>query len=150
MFNVQRFTVHDGPGIRTEFFLKGCPLRCEWCGNPESYIKKPQVGVFSQRCIGVDVCGDCLKACPKNDGFMFKIAEVVKDDKTKYQVTGINRDLCDNCLECHKSCPVDALKLWGEEMTIDEAMKVILKDKEYYQKNNGGVTISGGEFTFCW
>ncbi len=137
VFNIQRFTVHDGPGIRTEFFLKGCTLRCRWCGNPESYIKKPQVGVFSNRCIGTEVCGDCITSCPEGNEEMFVIGE----DK----IVGINRDKCTNCTKCYDACPSDALKLWGQEMTVDEAMEVIRKDKSFYAENNGGVTVSGGE-----
>lgn len=137
VFNVQRFTVHDGPGIRTELFLKGCSLRCKWCGNPESFISKPQVGLFSSKCLGTEICGDCIKVCPLDDGSMFKI----KDKK----IVGINRLKCDNCTKCYQECPADAMKLWGQEMTVDEAMTIILKDKSYYLENNGGVTISGGE-----
>lgn len=137
VFNIQRFTVHDGPGIRTEFFLKGCPLRCKWCGNPESFSAKTEVGVFPQRCIGVSKCGDCIKACPQEKGEMFSI----EDDK----VTGINRDLCTGCAKCYDACPVDALKLWGEDISVEEAMEIVLKDKNYYKDNNGGVTVSGGE-----
>lgn len=137
VFNIQRFTVHDGPGIRTEFFLKGCTLRCRWCGNPESYIKKPQVGIFSNKCIGTKACGDCITACPEGDEEMFVIA----DDK----IIGIDRDKCTNCTKCYDECPSDAMKLWGTDMTVDEAMEVILKDKSFYEENNGGVTISGGE-----
>ncbi len=137
VFNVQRFTVHDGPGIRTEFFLKGCNLRCNWCGNPESFIKQPQIGVFTNQCIGVDVCGDCISICPQDGEKVFN----VQDNK----VISINRELCDNCLKCYDECPSDALKLWGEEMTVEDAMKIIRKDKAYYKENNGGVTISGGE-----
>lgn len=136
VFNVQRFTVHDGPGIRTEFFLKGCPLRCDWCGNPESFKKVPQIGVYPTRCIGVSKCGDCVKACHNGK----EIFEIVDD-----QIVSINRDLCDNCLKCYDECPSDALKLWGEKMSVDDAMEIILKDKKFFEKNNGGVTISGGE-----
>ncbi len=137
VFNIQRFTVHDGPGIRTEFFLKGCTIRCRWCGNPESFIKKPQVGVFSNRCIGTEACGDCITACPEGDEEMFTIS----DNK----IIGINRDKCTNCTKCYDACPSDALKLWGREMNVEEAMEVIRKDKSFYEENNGGVTISGGE-----
>ncbi len=136
VFNIQRFNVHDGPGIRTEIFLKGCTLRCAWCGNPESYVRRKQVAVYKNQCIGISKCGDCLEACHKG-----KDTFIIEDDK----VVGIDRLSCDDCLSCYDECPSNALKIWGEEMTVDQAMKVILKDKEYYQKNNGGVTISGGE-----
>lgn len=137
VFNIQRFTVHDGPGIRTEFFLKGCTLRCRWCGNPESYIKKPQIGIFSNKCIGTEGCADCITACPEGNEEMF----VISDDK----IVGIDRDKCTNCTKCYDACPSDAMKLWGKEMDVSAAMEVIRKDKSFYQENNGGVTISGGE-----
>ncbi len=136
VFNVQRFTVHDGPGIRTEFFLKGCTLRCAWCGNPESYVKRKQVAVYKKQCIGISKCGDCLKACPKGEKTFF-----VEGD----YVTGIDRKVCDDCTLCYEECPSNALKVWGQEMTVDEAMEIIVRDKAYYEKNSGGVTISGGE-----
>ncbi len=135
VFNIQRFTVHDGPGIRTEFFLKGCTLRCRWCGNPESFIKQPQVGLFPNKCIGADICSDCIDVCPKGDIFE------IKDNK----IIAIDRDKCNNCSLCYEECPSDAMKLWGSEYTVDQAMEVIRKDKEFYKENNGGVTISGGE-----
>lgn len=137
VFNIQRYTVHDGPGIRTELFLKGCTLRCNWCGNPESYVKKKQIAVYKNQCIGVSKCGDCIKACPKQNENVFTI----EDDK----ITQIDKSICDDCLLCYDECPSNALKVWGEEMTVDQAMKVILRDKDYYEKNSGGVTISGGE-----
>ncbi len=137
VFNVQRYTVHDGPGIRTEFFLKGCTLRCAWCGNPESFVKKKQIALNKNQCIGVSKCGDCIKVCPKGGDKAF----IVEDDK----VVGIDKSVCDDCLLCYNEAPSDCLKIWGEEMTVDQAMTIILKDKEYYEKNNGGVTISGGE-----
>ncbi len=137
VFNVQRYTVHDGPGIRTELFLKGCPLRCEWCGNPESFVKKRQIALYKSKCIGIEKCGDCIKVCPKKDESAF----VIEDDK----IVAINKNVCDDCLLCYNECPSDALKIWGEHMTVEEAMHIIRKDKEFYSKNNGGVTISGGE-----
>ncbi len=137
VFNIQRYTVHDGPGIRTEFFLKGCTLRCAWCGNPESFHKKKQIAVYKNQCIGVSKCGDCIKVCPKGGKEVFKI----EDDK----IVGIDRSICDDCLLCYDECPSNALKIWGDEMTVDQAMNIIMRDKEYYEKNSGGVTISGGE-----
>lgn len=137
VFNIQRFTVHDGPGIRTEFFLKGCTLRCRWCGNPESYIKKPQIGIFSNKCIGTEGCSDCITACPEGNEEMFVISE--------NKIIGIDRDKCTNCTKCYDACPSDAMKLWGKEMDVSEAMEIISKDKSFYKENNGGVTISGGE-----
>ena len=136
IFNIQRFTVHDGPGIRTELFLKGCPLRCAWCSNPESFISYPQIGVYSTQCIGKSGCGECLNICPKEDALVFA------DDNI---VSAINRDVCDNCLRCYDACPSDALKRWGQRITAQEAVKAILADRNFYARSGGGVTISGGE-----
>jgi pyruvate formate lyase activating enzyme len=139
VFNIQRFTVHDGPGIRTEVFLKGCTLHCLWCSNPESYVQEQQVGVYSGKCIGVSRCGACINVCPRG-------AVIVKEDK----VTEINRDICDNCVKCQIACPSDALKEWGRKMTVDEVMDVILSDRNFYKQSGGGVTISGGESLLQW
>ncbi len=137
--NVQRFTVHDGPGIRTELFLKGCPLRCEWCSNPETYERFPQVGVFSDKCIG---CGYCVKACIEHG----KNALIVGENR----IAGINRDLCDNCLLCEEECMSGALKIWGKKTTIEEAMDIIRRDRDFYDRSGGGVTLSGGEALLQW
>lgn len=142
VFNIQRFTVHDGPGIRTEIFLKGCPLRCKWCSNPESYKLNPEVGVFEKRCIGINSCGLCIKACPKKDQNVFSI----RDNR----VVNINRQICNNCLKCVEVCHPSALKRWGKTMTVDEVMDIILSDRGFYEKSGGGVTISGGEALFQW
>ncbi len=138
VFNIQRFTVHDGPGIRTEVFLKGCPLRCLWCSNPESQKVHPQVGVYPDRCIGVDKCGFCISACPVEAGGAF----IVEDNR----VTGINRDVCTDCLRCAEECPaMKTLEIYGKEMTVEEVMEVVLADRDFYEKSGGGVTLSGGE-----
>ncbi len=139
VFNIQRFTVHDGPGIRTEVFLKGCTLRCRWCSNPESYVPEQQVGVYPGKCIGVSRCGACIRACPHG-------AIIVQEDK----VTRIDRDICNNCIKCQLACPSDALKEWGRKMTVDEVMEVVLSDRNFYKQSGGGVTISGGESLFQW
>ncbi len=137
--NVQRFTVHDGPGIRTELFLKGCPLRCQWCSNPETYERSPQVGVFTKKCIG---CGYCLKACEKHG----KNALIIGEN----HIVGINRKLCDNCLLCEDECMSGCLTIWGKKMTVDEAMDAIGRDRDYYERSGGGVTLSGGEALLQW
>lgn len=134
VFNIQRYTVHDGPGIRTELFLKGCPLSCLWCSNPESHRGKIQPGVYSSKCIGQDKCGSCTQVCGHN-ALMFENNKLVS----------IDRNSCMNCIECAKVCPSDAIKIWGEEMTVEQAMEIIRKDKAYYEKSGGGVTFSGGE-----
>ena len=139
VINIQRFTVHDGPGIRTEFFMKGCPLRCPWCSNPESYVVRPQIGVYPDECIGVDKCGFCLPVCPE---------KALKIDGGR--IRNIDREACHDCLACYNVCPSSALKLWGEEITFEKAMKIIRADRSYYEKSGGGVTFSGGEALLQW
>lgn len=137
--NVQRFTVHDGPGIRTELFLKGCPLRCEWCSNPETYETYQQVGVKSENCIG---CGYCLKACAKHGRNALIIGE--------NHIAGIDRTRCDNCLLCGEECVAGCLVVWGKKMTVEEAMDEIRRDRGFYDKSGGGVTLSGGDPLLQW
>lgn len=134
VFDIQRFTIHDGPGLRTEFFLKGCPLRCKWCGNPESFMKETQLGVYKSKCISKKKCGACLEVCP-NNALVFYRGKLIAIDRGK----------CTNCHACYNACPSDALKLWGKEMTVSECMSIIRKDFGYYKRSGGGVTVSGGE-----
>lgn len=134
IFNVQRYTIHDGPGIRTELFLKGCPLVCKWCGNPESQAGHMEPGVYPSKCIGKDKCGCCVSVCPAGS-LNFKEQTLVS----------IDRDQCVNCMKCADACPADAVKAWGRKMTVDQAMDLILRDIAYYRDSQGGVTVSGGE-----
>lgn len=135
VFNVQRFTLHDGPGIRTEFFLKGCPLRCKWCGNPESFKSYIQPGVFKNKCISEEKCGDCKIVCPSENILIFKEGKLSSIDSSK----------CIKCMKCMDVCPSDAIKQWGKTMNVEDCMKEIIKDKGFYEKSNGGVTVSGGD-----
>ncbi len=135
VLNVQRFTYHDGPGIRTELFLKGCPLRCEWCGNPESFKSYVQAGVYHLKCISKSHCGSCEAVCPVANTLLFY------DNK----ISAINRETCINCMACQDACPADAIKRFGNLMTVEACMKEIRKDRGYYERSGGGVTISGGE-----
>lgn len=135
VFNIQRFTIHDGPGLRTELFLKGCLMRCEWCSNPESWAPHIEVGVYKTKCISHKKCGACEEVCPHPGTLQFVRGKLVSIDRNK----------CTNCLACYNECPSDALKQWGKAMTVEECMKEIRKDKAYYEQSGGGVTVSGGD-----
>lgn len=130
VFNIQKFSIHDGPGIRTTVFLKGCNNECQWCHNPESLEMQPQLQFFSERCIG---CGACFQICPNQ-------VHVLQDDKRV-----IFRDRCKNCGLCIDACYSGALEFAGKSMSSNEVIDEILKDKVYYESSCGGVTFSGGE-----
>ncbi len=134
IFNIQRYTIHDGPGIRTEVFMKGCPLSCRWCGNPESQTVSVQPGVYTSRCIGEDKCGLCKEVCDAG-------ALIFTDGR----LTAVKRALCMNCMKCADSCPADAIKQWGEQISVEEVMEAVRRDAKYYESSGGGVTVSGGE-----
>lgn len=135
IFNIQRFTIHDGPGVRTELFLKGCPLRCRWCSNPEGWKPEIELGIYKAKCISEKKCGACLEACPKPGTLKFYRGKLVEMDRAR----------CEDCRACYEACPSDAIKLWGKRMSISECMREIRKDRGYYERSGGGVTISGGE-----
>ena len=135
VFNIQRFTMHDGPGIRTELFLKGCPLRCDWCGNPESLKSNIEAGVFSSKCISHEKCGSCEEVCEDKNMLTF----------TEGKLTSINSNKQEEWLASYNACPSDAIKQWGKSMSVEECMKEIRKDKGYYMRSGGGVTVSGGD-----
>ncbi|SUY46091.1 glycyl-radical enzyme activating family protein [Clostridium putrefaciens] len=128
--NIQKFSVHDGPGIRTTVFLKGCPLNCWWCHNPESQNKKHEILFFKERCTG---CGVCVKRCPEN----------AIEIKGGYPVT--DKDKCILCGKCSDFCPTNAKEYVGQDLSVKEIMKEIIKDQVFYEESEGGVTFSGGE-----
>lgn len=134
VFDIQRFSINDGPGIRTIVFLKGCPLSCLWCCNPESQKLEPVVMYSKEKCIS---CKRCMEACTygaidtANKGF-------------------IDRQKCVGCGECVSICPTGALTLKGENMTVEEVIRILKKDRTIYRKSGGGITISGGEPLVQW
>ena len=134
IFNIQRYTINDGPGIRTEIFMKGCPLKCRWCSNPESQRAAIEPGVYSSKCISEDKCGLCITAC-RQQALLFAGGSIA----------GIDRNRCIGCMKCAAACPSEAVRAWGEKMSLDEVMAVIEKDRAFYEKSGGGVTVSGGE-----
>jgi len=131
VFNIQHYCVHDGPGIRTNVFLKGCPLRCLWCANPESNEVKPQLMYQAEKCVG---CGACVAVCPR---------QAVSMGPDGRSVT--NRQLCDNCGACAEVCKPKAREISGKLMTVDEVYKEVAKDTLFYNTSGGGVTLTGGE-----
>ena len=130
IFDVQRFSIHDGPGIRTTIFMKGCPLQCDWCSNPESQHIAPEIMFDRSRCIK---CGGCLKVCPTCATFELE-GEI-----------RINREACIACGQCVKVCNGEARQIAGRYMTIEELVEEVKKDELFYRNSGGGVTISGGE-----
>lgn len=130
VFDIKRFAVHDGPGIRTTVFLKGCPLRCEWCHNPESQSCNPVLAQYRDNCIG---CGECLKVCPA--GAVQSSPEGIV----------IDRQLCRACGTCAAVCHAQALVVRGSRMSVSEVLAEVEKDRVFYENSGGGVTFSGGE-----
>jgi len=131
VFNIQRFSVHDGPGIRTTVFMQGCSLRCRWCANPESWKKDPVIMARDAKCMG---CGKCAEVCPAG-------AITLDEEKARK----LDFSLCTQCGECTQVCPTQALSTSGKIMTIDEVVSVAQRDSLFYRNSGGGITVSGGE-----
>ncbi len=130
VFDIQRFSIHDGPGIRTNVFLKGCPLRCLWCHNPEGLSKAVDIEFISKKCIACGRCSVCKKGC-----HIFNTEGL----------HGYARDNCEKCGECIGECVTGALKLIGREYTVEEVMREVESDSMFYKQSGGGMTLSGGE-----
>ena len=131
IFDIKHFAVHDGPGIRTTVFFKGCPLKCVWCHNPESICSERQLGFIKSSCVN---CGKCIHTCRQN-------AHYINEDG----IHSFDRAKCITCGECTKVCNAKALTLYGQEREIEDIVKDVLEDKDFYECSNGGVTLSGGE-----
>ena len=132
VFQIQKMSTEDGPGIRTTVFMKQCPLKCVWCHNPESILKTPQLEWLKHKCIG---CKTCIETC------QLKALSLDKDG------IHIDREKCTSCGECAEACPSTALNMIGKLWTLEDLFYDVEKDKVYYTKSNGGITVSGGEPT---
>ena len=133
IFNIQKFCVHDGPGIRTIVFFKGCPLVCKWCANPEGIEMYPQIALKVNKCIGISKCGFCITNCPE------------KAISTEQDKPYIDRSKCINCSKCQETCYAKALELLGRSMSVEEIIKKVEEDNAFYMRSGGGITLSGGE-----
>jgi len=128
---IQRYSVHYGPGIRTTVFLNGCSLDCAWCPNPESQKIPPWIAVNLEKCVG---CGRCVAVCPNEANHLTDSGQIQ-----------LNRDICDRCGRCAEACPEEAWMTSGRVMTVKQVVEAVLKDVAFYQSSGGGVTLSGGE-----
>jgi pyruvate formate lyase activating enzyme len=155
VFDIQHYCLHDGPGIRTVVFLKGCPLRCAWCHNPESQKMKPEIGYLKDKCTG---CSKCIKACPNK---AIKLADEPKSKTRKInyllakqlnsssaEMLIRDNSLCTTCGKCASICETGATQIIGKEMTSEDVTKKVLQDKPFFDNSEGGVTFSGGEPAF--
>jgi len=131
IFDIKRYAIHDGPGIRTTIFLKGCSLRCQWCQNPEGQESNPEIILRSSRC--ATECSECVSVCPQ---------EAVSKDGNSIE---IDKAKCDLCAKCEEVCVYEALEVVGREVAVQEVMEEVEKDKIFFDESGGGITFSGGE-----
>lgn len=134
VFNIQNYSVHDGAGIRTLVFLKGCPLRCKWCSNPESQNREPELAFNPGKCLTTEKCTRCVNGCPSG---------ALGASENRMPLFDIEKCLC--CHTCADMCPSNALNVYGELMSVDEVISKVEKDSPFYSRSGGGMTLSGGE-----
>ncbi|HUJ68839.1 MAG TPA: glycyl-radical enzyme activating protein [Syntrophorhabdales bacterium] len=144
VFDIQGFSVHDGPGIRTTVFLKGCNLHCPWCHSPESQRLETELCWMEMRCVGIEKCGVCLSACHR-DAVSKGTAKQSVIDGSEIQVVVVDREKCDDCGACAAACSAKALYMCGTDYAVDEIIPRLLRDAPFYNRSGGGVTVSGGE-----
>ena len=142
--SVQKYTIHDGPGIRTALFFTGCTLRCLWCSNPEAIEPRRRFGIYPSKCLTRDKCGACLRMCANVEK-----TPLIFDENGAISCINGSKE-CENCLKCADICPPRAIKVWGAYMTIPEMMSVIAEDRSFYDRTGGGVTLNGGEVMLQW
>lgn len=138
VFNIQKFSIHDGPGIRTIVFLKGCPLRCQWCSNPEGMDSLPTLAINTEKCLTTVHCSRCLEKCPNS---------AVRYDKSTLKIA-IDRGKCDFCGNCVNACPAKAIKIFGTVMNVEQVLSIVEQDDLFYSSSGGGLTLSGGDPLF--
>jgi len=134
VFNVQTYSIHDGPGIRVTVFVKGCPLRCKWCANPESNLARPQLMTYASKC---SACGRCGEICPN------KAVTIAFKDGKPFAKT--DRAVCVECGQCIEVCPCEAREIVGRERTVADVLQQVLQDRMFMDASGGGITVSGGE-----
>lgn len=134
VFNIQKFSLHDGPGIRTVVFLKGCPLACMWCSNPEGRSREVELLHSCERCIGTEECDRCLPGCPEGAIAVDGARDIA-----------IDRARCDGCGDCVDACPTSALELSGKWLSVEDVLAAVEEDDAFYARSGGGLTVSGGE-----
>ena len=141
--DIQHYTIHDGPGIRTAVFFTGCTMRCVWCSNPETIEPRQRLGVYPAKCLSRQKCGLCVEACPLGG------APIGFDENGSMDSLRMAEG-CEQCLKCADTCPPRAIKLWGGKMTLPELMAAIEGDRDFYKRSGGGVTLTGGEALLQW
>lgn len=141
--NIQHYSIHDGPGIRTSVFFSGCTMRCIWCSNPEAIEPRQRLGVYPDKCLSQQRCRECLSACPVGG------APIVFGEDGSLKTLDMIAD-CEDCLRCAEACPPRAIKLWGRKMRLPDLMSEVESNQDFYRRSGGGITLTGGEVMLQW